>query len=230
MKYFLRSLAAIGIVMLATIVAEAQLNLPLKKQLDSIYRTDQLYRDYLSSIENGTVMDSLSTAFRVTKEDLPALLWTKQNEIDRNNLSLVERLFSKYGYPGKTLVGTPTNEAAWFVIQHSPAIETYYPRIRQAGRQNEIPWYLVAMMQDRLLSQQGKPQLYGTQVLCYPPKEKPDHAECFVWLVKKPMGVNKRRRKAGFPNSVEENATQLGVHYKVLTRRQVKKLYETPQE
>jgi hypothetical protein len=214
----------------STLISKAQINLPLKRQLDSIHVTDQKYREYLSTIgDNSKLQDSLSATFKIRKDDLVSFLWTRQNEIDIINLNRVEIILSQYGYPGKTLVGTPTNESAWYVIQHSPAIEKYFPLISKAGKQKELPFHLVAMMQDRLLSQQDKPQIYGTQVLCYPPKKQPDHTECFVWPIDKPEEVNKRRKEAGFTDTVEENAKRLGVNYKVLSKTQVKETYETPQ-
>ncbi|MBC3789079.1 DUF6624 domain-containing protein [Spirosoma utsteinense] len=218
-----------GLIALTALTSTAQTNLPLKQQLDSIFVTDQKYREYLSVLGgNPTLQDSLSAAFKVNRDNVASLLWQKQNEIDSLNLRRVEAIFKEYGYPGKTLVGTPTNESAWYVIQHSPAIKTYFPLIAKAGKQKELPFPLVAMMQDRLLSQEDKPQLYGTQVLCYPPKKQPDHTECFVWPIDKPAQVNKRRKEAGFPDTVEENAKRLSVDYRILSKAQVKEIYETP--
>ncbi|HLL97159.1 MAG TPA: DUF6624 domain-containing protein, partial [Spirosoma sp.] len=223
-------LLTIWVLALGVLTSKAQTNLSLKRQLDSIYVTDQQYREYLSTIGNNPkLQDSLSNAFKINKNNLASFLWTKQNEIDRINLSRIETILSRYGYPGKTLVGTPTNESAWYVIQHSGAIEKYFPLISEAGKQKELPFRLVAMMQDRLLSQQDKPQIYGTQVLCYPPKKQPDHTECFVWPIDRPEGVNKRRKEAGFTDTVEENAKRLGVDYRVLSKAEVMEIYQTPQ-
>jgi hypothetical protein len=228
---YVRTLTFISAVTLSTIVANAQIDLPLKRQLDSILTTDQKYREYLSTVGNNSKLtDSLSATYDVKPDELVWFLWRKQNEIDSLNLRQIEAIFERVGYPGKTLVGDPTNESAWYVIQHSPAIKKYFPLIAKAGRQKELPFSLVAMMQDRLLSQEDKPQIYGTQLLCYPPKKQPDHTECFVWPIKKPKQVNKRRRKAGFLNTVEENAKNLGVEYKVLSKAQVREIYETPDQ
>jgi len=229
MESFIRFLTVVWVVISSILVSTAQINLPLKYQLDSIYVTDQKYREYLSTInDDPKLQDSLSAIYNVNKDNLVSFLWKRQNEIDSLNLQRVEAIFKQYGYPGKTLVGTPTNESAWYVIQHSPAIKKYFPLISKAGKQKELPFSLVAMMQDRLLSQEDKPQIYGTQVLCYPPKKQPDHTECFVWPIDKPEQVNKRRKEAGFSDTVEENAKRLGVDYKVLSKAKVKEIYETP--
>lgn len=207
----------------------AQINLPLKRELDSIHVTDQLYRRYITTIEDDSrLQDSLSSAFNIGEGNLSLFLWAKQNEIDSLNLLRVEAIFKQYGYPGKTLVGVPTNESAWYVIQHSAAIKKYFQLITNAGKLKELPFPLVAMMQDRLLNQLDKPQIYGSQVNCYPPKKQPDHTECFVWPISKPKGVNKRRKKAGFTDTIEEYAKQMGVDYRVLSKTQVKEIYQTP--
>ena len=36
--------------------------------------------------------------------------------------------------PGKSLVGEPANETAYYVIQHSDKIEQYFPVVEKAGR------------------------------------------------------------------------------------------------
>ncbi len=72
----------------------------------------------------------------------------------------------KYGYPGKTLVDTPANESAWYIIQHSKKIHQYIPMMKKAAEDKELPYYLYAMMLDRDLMYQGHEQVYGSQVNC----------------------------------------------------------------
>lgn len=203
-----------------------QINLTLKRELDSMYVLDQKYRAYLSDIsKDKKLADSLMNAFEVT-ENLGGILWSYQSRIDSLNLVRVEKIIKTYGYPGSSLVGTPTNEVAWYVIQHSPKIEVYFPVIQQAGKASELPFSLIAMMQDRLLTQQNKPQIYGTQAMCYPLKDTTSNAQqCFIWPIENPDGVNERRKQAGFSSTVEENAEHLDVHYKVLTMREVRRIY-----
>lgn len=84
---------------------------------------------------------------------------------------------------------------------------------------------LVAMMQDRLLMEQHKPQLYGTQAACYPLQSDQSKQECFIWPIENPTSVNERRKKAGFTQTVEENAKRLDVDYKILTIEEAKQRY-----
>ncbi len=77
-----------------------------------------------------------------------------------------------------------------------------------------MPFHLYAMMLDRDLMGQGKSRIYGTQATCRKFKKIKD--ECIVWPIKNPGKVNERRKEAGFPTTVEENATRLGVVYRVI--------------
>lgn len=208
------------------LVAVSQINAPLKRELDSMYVLDQKYRDYLSNVsENQAMADSLRKALNI-KEDLAGTLWTYQSRIDSLNLVRAEEIIKKYGYPGSSLVGEPTNEVVWYIIQHSPKIKVYFSMIQQAGQANELPFRLVAMMQDRLLTQQRKPQIYGTQGACYPLRAKVENnQECFIWPIEDPKNVNKRRKQAGFSDTVEENAKRMNTTYKVLTMDQAERTY-----
>lgn len=158
--------------------------------------------------------DSIAKALNIPLNSLSNSLWQKQTTIDSANLIFVELIIKKYGYPGKTLVGTPANESAWYVIQHSPKIEKYINLIKQAADKKEIPFYLYAMTEDRYLLGQGKEQVYGTQATRRTLKS--GKTEEFIWPIKDPRYVNDRRKKAGFEQTVEENAKRLGVKYRVV--------------
>ena len=95
--------------------------------------------------------------------------------------------------------------------------------IKKAGKKNELPKTLVAMMEDRLLVQEGKEQIYGTQGSGFNTK---NGWTMIIHPIKNPEKVNKLRKKVGFTETVEENAKRLGIDYKVLTLEDVKKLKE----
>ncbi|RAJ96001.1 hypothetical protein LX87_03751 [Larkinella arboricola] len=202
-----------------------QVNGSLKRELDSMYVLDQRYRAYFMEYpKNQKLADSLMAAFEI-KENLSGKLWKLQNHVDSLNLIRVKEIIKTHGYPGSSLVGKPTNAAAWHIIQHSPEIAVYFPIIEKAGQAGELPMSLVAMMHDRLLTEQHKPQRYGTQATCYPLKADPTKQECFIWPIENPSAVNERRKKAGFMQTVEENAKRLGLEYNVLTMEEVTQRY-----
>ncbi|MEN0057001.1 MAG: DUF6624 domain-containing protein [Mucilaginibacter sp.] len=215
--------------------AQTKVNQTLKRTLDSVYNIDQGLRQYGDNAVTVAQKDSIVKALGLSKteqEKLKKYWWGVVSYHDSLNLIIVEKIFKQYGYPGKSLVGTPTNEAAFFVIQHSPPkIPEYFPLIKKAGENKELPYIRVATMEDRMLMDDKKEeQIYGTQIswkvitdLATGKKQR----ILFVWPIKDAKHVNERRKKAGFTTTVEENAKKFGVDpYKVYTLDEVQKLFK----
>jgi len=199
----------------------------LKKELDSLFVADQKYREFMMGKDLGGKADSLVQVLNVPREQLPNYLMTEMMRVDSSNVQRLEQIMGQYGYPGKTLVGEPTNVAAFYIIQHSPKIKEYIPLIEAAARKGELPFYEYAKMQDRLLMQEGKEQIYGTQGRNFGKMDKGGHLQqspTFVWPIKDPKHVNQRRKEAGFTDTVEENTRRLGIEYKVMTLAEAKAL------
>ncbi|WP_337042675.1 DUF6624 domain-containing protein [Emticicia sp. 17c] len=206
--------------------AHAQLNISLKRELDSMYVLDQKYRKLLSLIRTPKA-DSLAEAYQVKKEALTDYLWKLQEEVDSSNLVRVEKIIAQYGYPGRSIVGTPTNSAVFYVIQHSKVIDTYLPLVKNAAETDEIQFVLYAMMLDRSLMYNQKEQIYGTQGSGFPvinPQTGKKEFKMIIWPIKDPETVNERRKNAGFADTVEENAKRMRIDYKVYTLEDVQKM------
>ncbi len=209
-----------SIFLLCSISAQESLNIELKQTLDSILYKDQKLREILMGDIDGAEKVKILKGFGFTVEEFDKRTWLIVNRQDSLNLVEVEKIIQNYKYPGKSLVGEPTNEAAWYVIQHSDKIEQYFPVIEKAGKDGELPKRLVAMMQDRMLMNQNRPQVYGTQVAGRK-LGATDEWFNFVWPIEDPENVNTRRREVGFTNSVEENAERMEVEYQVYTIKQI---------
>ena len=209
-------------------VAQTTINPGLKHELDSIHAVDQKWRNMLFNPRVNRRPDSLARALGVTRESLPTYIPGQLLRTDSTNLVRVKQVLKQYGYPGKPLVGTPTNEAAWYVIQHSPAIDQYLPLIKKAADKGELPFYLYAQMLDRQLMRAGKEQLYGTQAMGYsvlnPATGRREAQPPFVWPIRDAARVNERRKKAGFEDTVEQEATDMAIQYRVLTLKDVEKM------
>ncbi len=191
--------------------AQQKVNETLKKELDEIMKVDQGYRMLFDSEITPEKKDKLLKDLNIDKEEFEKKSWQLVAEHDSLNMQKIENIISQYGYPGKTLVGEPTNQAAWYVIQHSTKIGKYLPLIKEAGKKKEIPFTWVAMMEDRYLMNENKEQIYGTQGKGEMTKDK-DGKQVFVnfvWPVKDPKNVNKRRKEAGFDSTIEENAQRM---------------------
>lgn len=226
MKTILLFLFVMGTASFAS--AQIQINMELKKQLDSILQLDQGIREFGDTETSEKRKDTIAALFNSSKEVLKKSQWKIMNQIDSINLKKVEAIIEKYGYPGKTLVGEPANTAVFYVIQHNPyIIPKYLPLIERAGKSRELPFKYTAMMLDRKLSNEGKEQIYGTQVygmqIINPQTGKKDFFQ-YVIPIKDAKNVNKRRKKAGFDTTVEENTKRFGFVYKTYTLEDIKKI------
>ena len=131
--------------------AQQKVNVALKKELDEIMKVDQGYRMLFDTEITPEKKEQLLKDLNIDKEEFKKKSWELVAEHDTLNIKRIESMISQYGYPGKTLVGEPTNKAAWYVIQHSTKIGKYLPLIKEAGKKKEIPFTCVAMMEDRYL-------------------------------------------------------------------------------
>jgi hypothetical protein len=185
-----------------------QINIDLKSQLDSIYHKDQALRELffteLSDAEKNKIISefNLDTNYLENK-------WQIILHQDSLNLQKVESIIAQYGYPGKTLVGDSTHKAAWYVIQHSHTIEKYLPMIEQAGRDGELDFINVAMMNDRFLMGKHEVQIYGTQGCPY-------IGGYIIWPLKDAENINTLRKEIGFETTIEEYSKLLGFDYRVI--------------
>jgi hypothetical protein len=195
----------------------------LKTELKQILESDQELRELFDTETLDVRKEEIYKKYNITKEQFERENWMIVQKYDSINIKKIDKIISKYGYPGKSLVGEPENTSAFYVIQHSNKIKNYFPLIKKAGKKNELPKTLVAMMEDRLLVQEGKEQIYGTQGSGFNTK---NGWTMIIHPIKNPEKVNKLRKKVGFTETVEENAKRLGIDYKVLTLEDVKKLKE----
>ena len=222
-----QTLLLIGVLFCNLFYSQTKLNIELKSELDSIYISDQIIREYVF----GNASDSRKTEIEKKldhKFENPQQACVMMKNIDSINIKRIEVLIQKYGYAGKSLVGEPENETMWYVIQHSNKIKKYYPLIEKAGLNNELSKILVAKMQDRILIDEGKEQIYGTQgrfILIKNRKTGVDEMFKYIQPIKDPKSVNARRKKIGFKNTVEENALELGIIYKEYTYKDLEKIF-----
>ena len=142
--------------------------------------------------------------------------------IDTTNLKRIKRLIERYGYPGKSLVGEPTNLVALEVIAHNPGeIEAYLDILKKAAEKGEIPMTQVATLEDKHLMMHDKEQIYGTQA------QITAENGFFIWPVTEPEALNERRKAAGFKRTIEEYVADLmgkDVQFKALKLSEIKRL------
>ncbi|REA58892.1 hypothetical protein DSL64_19685 [Dyadobacter luteus] len=224
----MRFAALLCVGLLVSVYSSGQnINVSLQKELDSIYVMDQKFRELMHLAQKPQKADSLAKHYQVDRENLTSHLWDLQNEVNESNLQRVEEIIKQYGYPGTSMVGSPTDEAVFYVIQHSEKIDQYIPIVEKAAKEKQLPFRQYAMMLDRWLVQSEKEQVYGTQAISFSTKNKQTgkaEQAFIIWPVSDPANVNQRRKEAGFELTVEENAKRLQVDYRVLTLEEVLKM------
>jgi len=88
------------------------------------------------------------------------------SKIDHENLEIVVSFLEKCGMPSLKEVNEIQMAGIWGVLQHAPPEyqSKYISLLEDAANKGDIKWNVIAMMKDRALMHEGKPQIYGSQV------------------------------------------------------------------
>jgi len=88
-------------------------------------------------------------------------------DIRWDNQIALERIIAEHGWPGLTLVGIDGQRAAWLIAQHADRDLRFQKNclelVREAFAIGESEGYALAYLTDRVLENEGSPQMYGTQ-------------------------------------------------------------------
>lgn len=85
---------------------------------------------------------------------------------DSANMLRLAELVEQHGWPERSRVGDAAAGAAFLIVQHSPSPEfqkRMLELLRESAERGEADLGDVAMLTDRVLVHEGRPQLYGTQ-------------------------------------------------------------------
>lgn len=117
-----------------------------------------------------------------------------KKEITKNNFNKMEALIKKYGWPTYSKVGKIAADGPLLVINHHAKDSIrikYISKIKEACLNKDGSCIEYAKIQDRILVNSGKPQLYGMQF-------KYDSSRNLIpFPIYKPHLVDKRRKKIG---------------------------------
>jgi hypothetical protein len=116
--------------------------------------------------------------------------------IDAGSTARMKEIVRKYGWPGPELVGRDGADSAFLLLQHSPELafqQAMLPLVRRSFERGDLSASNYALLVDRVLVREGKPQKYGMSVNHWDGKEPiPDPIEDEV-------NVDQRRTKIGLP-------------------------------
>ena len=191
------TITGISIIILLTVYLterNARLDKPLIAVLDTIFKADQ------SLIQENKGWDVNSIEWKS---------WNKKcSMMDSVNLIKVNDIINKDGWPGEDIIGWYGSSTLWVVIQHSTLEnqEKYLPLLRYAVKKGKARPAQLALLEDRILKNQGKEQIYGTQITSDSLGIKK------FWPIKNERNVNKRRFQVGL-GPIQWYAKQMGLRY-----------------
>lgn len=175
----------------------------LKKDLDSIAARINLFERIIQShsVEERV---ALGKEFGLTEDEAKSDLSSIQTALDRSNFEYLASVMDQHGYPGKTMVGEPTNLVGYEILKRQPeAIENYILMLQDFAESGELPMTHYATLEDLLLMYKHEPQKYGTQGYI------DSSGNPYIWPIDNPETVNERRAKVGFTTTIEEYAKEL---------------------
>ncbi len=117
-----------------------------------------------------------------------------KQKIAQDNYSNMQKLIKEYGWPQYSKVGKLAADAPLLVINHheDDAVRKYYlPQIKQSCLEKEGSCLEYAKIQDRILVNDNKPQIYGMQF------RYNDERNLEPFPVKNPEYVDQRRKAIG---------------------------------
>ena len=93
------------------------------------------------------------------------------NQLDDNRLLRMKEIVAKYGWPGRSLVGTEAATAAYLIVSHAVRDVAFQRSALEAMKKLppcEVENTQLASLTDRVLLAEGKKQLYGTMIFVKP--------------------------------------------------------------
>ena len=123
----------------------------------------------------------------------------RMRAIDTSNTERVRAIVRQHGWPSPELVGRDGAEAAFLIVQHSDLAfqKEMLPLVEKAYRSGGLAGQSYALLLDRVLVGEGKPQVYGTQAKRF---EEWKGEEVALEPIEDEANVDKRRAEVGlFP-------------------------------
>jgi hypothetical protein len=115
--------------------------------------------------------------------------------VDSAHTRRLREIVDAYGWPLVSEVGEEGAHAAWLILQHTPDIEFQHRMLavlEAAAERGEASRGELALLTDRVLVRQGRPQRYGTQF-------KFVDGQLVFHPIEAPEAVDERRAEVGLP-------------------------------
>ena len=195
-------------------------------QIDTTARWVHVQMAWLDEAAHGWANDSLRTvllamarADQDVRQNLTAermadtAFLRRMTRVDSANASQLRGIIARFGWPTKSMVGAQGASAAWLIVQHSDELQEEGERLMLAAAAGEVSPSDLAMLVDRRLVAQGRPQRYGSQLKPLQPGE----TAMSFYPIENMDGLEQRRADAGLmPLADYIRLLQSMYHMKVL--------------
>jgi hypothetical protein len=182
---------------------EGKFDRALQDTLNQIYTKDQAGR---------LAIDPIQKQYGQGSKQMDSL-WESISRDDSADLERVLEILGRRSWPSPDEVGERASMAVFLVLQHADSgiHATYVPLMRSAVRRGAARPEDLALMEDRLLTEKGKPQLYGSQV------RMDSTGKASFFPIADEAEVNKRRASVGL-EPLESYARYFGIDYRLPSR------------
>ncbi len=119
--------------------------------LEEVYNNDQAVREWTKEMSSLTADQILEYS-------------TEMERVDSLNQAIVFGILDKEGWPSH--LSYKANRAIWIVIDHSDLANRskYLELVKEKAEEGVLDKTDYAILNDRVLMEEGKPQVYGTQI------------------------------------------------------------------
>ena len=153
-----------------------------------------LRRELLKRVEQDQAIRNELISKGVKNPDRAIL--ARMQAIDAANTERMRAIVSRYGWPAPELVGRDGAEAAFLLVQHADIAfqKEMLPLVEKSYRSGGLSGQSYALLLDRVLIGEGKPQVYGTQAKRF---EEWKGQEPALEPIEDEANVDKRRAEVG---------------------------------
>jgi hypothetical protein len=178
-----RALLTILLIGSSSVVA----NEALRNELLEMGRLDQEVRERMIAIMPTIDLSAPTDDWRAIVAEM--------SSIDRENMRRLVEIVLEFGWPGRSLVGREASQAAETMLQHAELeqLRQLVPFLKRAVDAGEASPPQLAMAEDQIRVEEGRDQIYGTEVTQGPdgiPRLHP---------LEDPESVDERRQRVGLP-------------------------------
>lgn len=153
--------------------------------LEEVYDNDQAAREWTKGMSS------------LTADEIEAYA-TEMERVDSLNQAIVFEILDKDGWPSN--LSNKANQAIWIVIDHSNLAfqRKYLYLVKEKAEECILEKADYAILNDRVLMGEGKPQIYGTQIRMNATIVDDEITmQFFLWPVENPIVLDSLRNTMG---------------------------------